>query len=284
VIQALAERAATDANLKDLMRIVAAGKANQDELRKFQAHIDDLNKLLNIKPTPRPPPAPAHHSTTSSPYGPPNSIYRQPPASHPPPIKQDYYMTPQPQALRSKGPVAPPRPDISAILFEFAGGSGDRFLFPKFSILEYRPGAQGYKSTQEGPSIIASFLIARKGSQSDSSLYDPKLDYYQPVTIRVMTAQPKHLDGLWKVVAPQDEVRRYMDSVMDNMTRAEYLLLAMRLPREVEKIATPEVETKEETEEEVLWGATKSMPLVKKPVKIGLTEEQEYQNFIASVS
>ncbi|GJC84333.1 hypothetical protein ColLi_07171 [Colletotrichum liriopes] len=100
-------------------------------------------------------------------------------------------------------------------------GNGDRYLFPKYSILEYLPGGQ---------QVIASFLIVRKGSQLEYG-GDAKLDYYQPVTIRIYAHSGRHLEYLQRVVAPPDEVRRYMDDVMDNMTRAEYVLLAMRLPR-----------------------------------------------------
>ena len=60
---------------------------------------------------------------------------------------------------------------------------------------------------------------------------DPSLDYYQPLTIRLFTPAGRHLEHLARVVAPPDEVRRYMDDVMSKMTRAEYILLAMRLPR-----------------------------------------------------
>ncbi|OAA60591.1 hypothetical protein SPI_05715 [Niveomyces insectorum RCEF 264] len=148
------------------------------------------------------------------------------------------------QALRSKGPPPPPKVDVSAVVFEFAGGTGDRYLFPKFSILEQTTTPQGV------PEVIASFLIVRKGSASEYG-GDPDLDYYQPITVRLQvapashslsssfsllsssssSANPKLLDYLARVVAPVDEVRRYMDNIMNNMTRAEYVLLAMRLPR-----------------------------------------------------
>lgn len=131
---------------------------------------------------------------------------------------------PGPQALRSKGPPPAAKPDISAVIFDF--GTGDRYLFPKYSILEYLP-------TQNGHQVVVSFLIVRKGSTSEYG-GDPDLDYYQPVTMRLFTHTGRHLENLARVVAPQDEVRRYMDDVMDNMTRAEYILLAMRLPRVTE--------------------------------------------------
>jgi len=186
---------------------------------------------------------------------------------------------PQPQSLRSKGPLPGPKSDISGICFEFAGGSGDRFLFPKYSILEYLPGGQ----------VIASFLIVRKGSSSDSPTYDPGLDYYQPITIRLYTHQGKQLDSLAKVVAPPEEVRRYMDDIMDNMTRAEYVLLAMRLPKDVEQ--TP-AETQEEPPEkpqplpnQILWATTNPTVTPKvKPAQKVITEEDQYQNFISTVS
>ncbi|KIH87682.1 hypothetical protein SPBR_08915 [Sporothrix brasiliensis 5110] len=133
------------------------------------------------------------------------------------------------QALRSRGP--PPAPkllDVSAVVFEFAGGTGDRYMFPKFSIVEYIPMPQGPAEA------VASFLIVRKGSTSEYG-GDPDLDYYQPITVRLQVSplsnSQKLLDYLAKVVAPVEEVTRYMDNIMHSMTRAEFVLLAMRLPR-----------------------------------------------------
>lgn len=153
------------------------------------------------------------------------------------------------QALRSKGPPPPPKqPDYSAIVFEFAGGNGDRYLFPKFSLLDYQEipstssnSTQGQKQQQ----VVASFLIVRRGSKAEYPMADPELDYYQPMTIRLFTAAPsgKHLlDNLARVVAPEDEVKRYMDDIMDTMQRSEYVLLAMRLPRPTETPETGEGE------------------------------------------
>lgn len=133
------------------------------------------------------------------------------------------------QALRSRGP--PPAPkllDVSAVVFEFAGGTGDRYSFPRFSIVEYIQMPQGPAE------VVASFLIVRKGSTSEYG-GDPELDYYQPITVRLQVSplsnSQKLLDYLGKVVAPVDEVTRYMDNIMHSMTRAEFVLLAMRLPR-----------------------------------------------------
>ncbi|KAM7194392.1 hypothetical protein V8F33_007280 [Rhypophila sp. PSN 637] len=130
------------------------------------------------------------------------------------------------QALRSKGPPPALKADISAIVFEFAGGNGDRYLFPKFSILDT-------KHTLPPPQqqVVASFLLVRRGSKSEYPLADPEMDYYEPLTIRLFTSAGRHLEQLARVVAPEEEVRRYMDDVMERMTRGEYLVLAMKLPR-----------------------------------------------------
>lgn len=297
VIQMLAERAATDPDLKALMRIVANGEATPEELKKFQMHIDELTRIQKARqaaaqasqPPSLPPPAPAPasssvngHTTarpTPSATTTPTAPARTTPAPTPPTSRPDPQYQPQPQALRSKGPLPPTKPDISGVVFEFTGGSGDRFLFPKFSILEYLPGGQ----------VIASFLIVRKGSSSDSPSYDPELDYYQPITIRLYAHQGRQLDALQKVVAPQDEVRRYMDEIMDKATRAEYVLLAMRLPRDTEQ--APVVDKDEEAEKagqidiNPLWPTTNPTLLPKaKPVKKLPTEEESHQAFINSVA
>ncbi|KAI0517095.1 hypothetical protein F5B22DRAFT_636036 [Xylaria bambusicola] len=189
------------------------------------------------------------------------------------------------QALRSKGPPPSTKPDISAVVLEFAGGTGDRYLFPKYSILEFSPDC-----TQ----VVTSFLIVRRGSKLEYG-GDRELDYYQPITLRIHSHSPKVLEHLARVVAPQEEVQRYMDDVMENMTRAEYVLLAMRLPRAEredpidERSDTPKgSETSQPSQlPNVLWDH-RSTPV--KPGSIKPTsaksagEDEQYQNFIATVS
>ncbi|KAK3689582.1 hypothetical protein B0T22DRAFT_174153 [Podospora appendiculata] len=210
------------------------------------------------------------------------------------------------QALRSKGPPPPPKPDISAVVFEFSGGTGDRYLFPKFSMLENVAVGPGQQQ------VVASFLIVRRGSKSEYPVADPELDYYQPITIRLFTTSGKHLDSLARVVAPQEEVRRYMDDIMDKMTRAEYILLAMRLPRSDGKEEPGSTDEKEKESQAngpaaavkqseveivqppphpgVLWGNSKppkpeirELPprsKVYKPMDV----DDQYQSFVSSVS
>lgn len=224
--------------------------------------------------------------------GTPNGQSQSPAAQQPTPAPQ--------QALRSKGPPPAVKPDVSALVFEFSGGSGDRYLFPKFSIVEQ-------VQTPLGPQIIASFLIVRKGSVSEYG-GDPKLDYYQPVTLRISSTQPRHLEYFSRVVAPQEEVRLYMEDIMDNMTRAEYVLLAMRLPKPEKEVkedgtgpdkenraelshnATPEADDRGEIFRKGLtWKKDKAMKLLAKPAALNnggriMGEEETYQSFIASVS
>ncbi|KYK57584.1 hypothetical protein DCS_04595 [Drechmeria coniospora] len=199
-----------DQRTKDMIRRVADGRPGPTDAQDLKDILDRLHRDAKIVPKASIPPAQARPQV---PNGLPNGQVK---AAGAPAMAQ-----PTPQPLRSK--AAPPvsRPDISAVIFDF--GTGDRYLFPKYSVLEFLP-------TQTGQQVVASFLIVRKGSTSDYG-GDPALDYYQPVTIRLQSNSGRHLENLARVVAPQDEVRWYMDDIMDNMTRAEYVLLAMRLPR-----------------------------------------------------
>ncbi|KAL9045440.1 MAG: hypothetical protein Q9214_001512 [Letrouitia sp. 1 TL-2023] len=245
VIQMLATRAASDHNLKALMKVVASGYASQEQLRSFQNHIDELNDIIKSSKNPTQQifnrdmnltsnnthsfPS-THHAGSSSPYTPPaakptpSTSYAAP--SHPPAlIKPDplnqYYSHLAPPPPKPKPSVAY-KPEISAIVFDFGGG-GDRFSFPRLSILEYLPG---------GTQVIVSFLIIRKGSSTPkSSDYKDSLSYYQTVTLRLSTPNPRTLEPLARVVAPKEEVKKYMNGIFDKMNPAKECFLTMRLPR-----------------------------------------------------
>ena len=87
-----------------------------------------------------------------------------------------------------------------------------------------------------------------------------------------------------------------MDDVMDNTTRAEYVLLAMRLPRETKESGTPVSEKEAEAAQpphvntQVLWATTTPTVIAPKPMNVTkaseilLSEEEKYQKFIATVS
>ncbi|KAI9879708.1 MAG: hypothetical protein M1830_007493 [Pleopsidium flavum] len=251
VIQMLATKAATDHNLKALMRVVASGKASPAELRVFQDHIDELNGILQARSHASRPLAPSpstasplHRGTSSSdtffaPHGQQilgaSNLHGSTPASSSASIKTEpssQYYSEAPPPARSKGPP-PTKPDINAVVFEFTSGTGDRFLLPKYCVLEYLPG---------GTRVIASFLVVRKGNASGSQTHDPKLDYYEPVTMHFSSPHARILEPLVRVVAPLDEVRRYMDEIMDTTGRAKSVHLVLQLPRAPDDIMADEEE------------------------------------------
>ncbi|KAG6007564.1 hypothetical protein E4U54_008814 [Claviceps lovelessii] len=263
----LVKTALEDQRTKDMIRRIADGKPGFTDATDLKQILDRLHRDAKIAPqAPLPGPPPLRASATSGPAvggggggGGGGGSHQK--TSTPKSTQQQSNSHSQ-ALLRSKGPPPPAsRPDVSAVVFDF--GSGDRYLFPKYSILEFLP-------TKSGQQVVASFLIVRKGSTSEYG-GDPNLDYYQPVTIRLQTSSGRHLENLARVVAPQDEVRRYMDDVMDNMTRAEYVLLAMRLPRadfdpeegvgavEESKASSPSPKSEPETDQnstpkpDVLW-------------------------------
>ena len=143
---------------------------------------------IMVPPAPPPPPTsmtPDSSSVTPSPT--PRSLPpTQPVPSHsmppgpPPPQPQTSQIPPPPARARNSQqygspttyyhqtppPTPPPKPSIKAVVFEFTSpltpygsstsghaGSGDRYLFPENSILEFLPG---------GNTVIASFLIVRE--------------------------------------------------------------------------------------------------------------------------
>ena len=244
VIQMLATRAASDHGLKTLMKVVASGQASATQLKDFQDHIDELNTLLKSQPSlieplqdesrPQPPPRSGQEyvSRVVVPTPTPDKSWTQIPSTAPystptakyPPIKTEPSAKTQPftaPLVGSKSPYTVHKPEISSIVFDF-GGTGDRFSFPRFSILEYLYG---------GTQVIVSFLVIRRGSTAKPEKYKDNRNYYQPVTMRLSTPHPRFLEPLAKVVAPPDEVRRYMDSVFDKMSPADTVFLATRLPR-----------------------------------------------------
>ncbi|KAI1383956.1 uncharacterized protein F4822DRAFT_418120, partial [Hypoxylon trugodes] len=281
----LLKKALDDRNTQEIIRRVSHGKFTKfSDTTDLKSILDKLKDLM-VKETSKPLPAtPAPQTTPAN--GPESPAVLNGANSRKGSLAapgQPAHASSSQQALRSKGPPPSTKPDISAIVLEFSGGTGDRYLFPKYSILEY------INPTQ----VIASFLIVRKGSRLEYG-GDPILDYYQPVTIRIFAQSAKHLENLARVVAPQDDVRRYMDDIMDNMTRAEYILLAMRLPKAdkddqgEEGTSTPKVEAMNQLQPSgVLWtGGSKASSTATPPQKAitrPLGDDEQYQNFIASV-
>ncbi|KAI9834600.1 MAG: hypothetical protein M1826_000002 [Phylliscum demangeonii] len=269
VIQGLANRAATDNSLKELMKVVASGGASPEQLRVFQCYIDDVTASARATwPAPAPaesadsplatgasggrPPLTASGTPTpnqptpamprpelgsapsrSAPENPP-SYSRRGPAGTEAASRTPYSARPQP-GPDPISPIANAPLKTTAVVFAFSAGSGDRYLFPKHSILEFM---------SQGTHVVASFLVLRpagdrsepsppssSSSSSRARYYDPALDYYQPVTVQLSASSAKVLDPLAKVVASPAQARAYMTEVMANTARAEESCLVLRLPR-----------------------------------------------------
>ncbi|CAI7663016.1 unnamed protein product [Penicillium glandicola] len=257
------------------------------------------------------------------PYPPQQPSYgSQPPLQSRPPQYGSPVPFPRPPPIPYVSPLVSPQVNYKSVVFEFTSpltpygsstsghaGSGDRYLFPEYTILEWLPAEN---------TVIASFLVVRKvapntpfpletateaanskskgkgaskakkgetkvkpekgklptdtsaPSQPDmpttgtpqkqeptdqTGLLTPGppgtpaneanlKEYWQPVTFRIHAPNAKILEPLARVVKPADEVRKYMNDIMDRAERAPDGYLAMRLPREAplesfEKDGTP---------------------------------------------
>jgi hypothetical protein len=137
------------------------------------------------------------------------------------PQYQQAHQAPRPQQVAPPKPKPfpqPPKQEITAIVFEFTDpySQGDRFLFPKYSILEY---------SKNGMMVIASFMVTRKP-------IDDLDEYYQPLTITLESTSPRNLEILQRVVKDADTTREHMKKLMATLKRADDSFLAFRLRRE----------------------------------------------------
>ncbi|KAJ5973355.1 hypothetical protein N7481_010565 [Penicillium waksmanii] len=248
------------------------------------------------------PPYPPHQQTPYTPGGAQAALQSRPPQ----------YGSPTPY-YRPPGPPPPPaRVGYKSVVFEFTSpltpygsstsghaGSGDRYLFPEHTILDWLPNEC---------TVLASFLVVRKvdpntpfpiesatdnttsrskgkgaskskskkkieidkdskdvpgtpapadtpqkqepsdtpdvkahGASAADTSGTPKQpavneanlkEYWQPVTFRIHAPNPKILEPLTRVVKPAEEVRKYMNEIMDRAERAPDGFPALRLPRE----------------------------------------------------
>lgn len=248
---------------------------------------------------PAPRPGPPYPPARPSPYG--NQPHLQ--------SRPQQYGSPTPYYPQNGTSSLPaPLRNYKAVVFEFTSpltpygsstsghaGSGDRYLFPEMSILEWLPAEN---------TMLASFLIvkevdpstpfpleppadtatgrAKAKGASKTKKGDPKAkakdspapgtptqaagsttdtpqkpenangaapgtpgtpseppttpanlkEYWQPVTWRIHCTSPRLLEPLTRVVKPADEVRKYMNEVMDRAERAPDGFPALRLPHE----------------------------------------------------
>lgn len=251
VIQMLAQRASINPELKVLMKIVASGEASKAQLTVFQGHIDDLTNILarqngnkshalqqpSVTPASQPP---RPYAQPPAPAPAPNAPVQRPMAQSPrPPAQQPYPSHPttypyhaQPQNLptnpalpptRPKAPTPPkPPPQLKGICIEFTSPEslGDRYRFPRNSLLSYAP---------LGRLVTASFLVVRAGDDSRPDFVRTE-QYYQPVTVMFSCASARVLEPLARVVASVEEVRAFMEGVMGTARPAPGARLALRVP------------------------------------------------------
>jgi hypothetical protein len=59
-----------------------------------------------------------------------------------------------------------------------------------------------------------------------------EIEFYQPVTVLLLTDNHDIRHALTRAIRPPDVVEKYMDEVFDKCKRAEETYLAFRLPRE----------------------------------------------------
>ncbi|TID13392.1 hypothetical protein E2P81_ATG11614 [Venturia nashicola] len=221
VIKALAARAATDPELKKVMKVVAQGNASSSELEYFQQHIKELTEQFEKERDEKEKWKP--HSTVKPPV----------PAAPRPPVQNNTAypvngMAPRPPNIPYTHPnPQPPRPRIVStpaplqILIQFGENANDRYSIPKNSILEFLP----------GNSLLCSFVVVKTGAEAvDKNGLDLKLEYWQPVTMKI-SAESHILDMIGRVVATADESRAYMGRVIERCKRADELNLAFRLPK-----------------------------------------------------
>lgn len=266
VIQMLASRAATDNSLKELMKVVATSRATPEQLKEFQAHIDEINGIVkkqnaestNAKKktvkaavsTPTPRPAVAAHPATY------NNVHRNSPLGPGPgPAQAPHF---------NSYPVQPrPEANIKHVVIEFVSPvtgqamSLDRWLFPENAVLDLVYG---------GTEMTCSFFVERKGSDVLASMKDltseevrnmnnkwqADTEYYQPVTMTVKATQHRIIESIARSAKPLAEVQRYMQEVMEKKTRAPQEFLVHRLPNDkMDEFVDSAVELSAEDDEEL---------------------------------
>ena len=260
VIQMLAQRASMDPALKSLMKIVASGSATPGQLREFQTHIDELNAIVQRQRFG----ASMSNNMFNTPGGPPRfsqnpgpGMMRPSPSGGTPlfssskPGSATNFTTPAKTSKVSSSMAT--KSNIIGLAIEFVGSNGDRYHFPRHSILEFAPNAM---------CILASFLVVKKipatigksgsgavGTGTPAKAKDKvvkaedagqgaKIDeadrykdaFHQPVTMRIIAEKATTLQEISRTVSSYEEAKRYMDDIMSRTQRADDVILAMRLP------------------------------------------------------
>jgi hypothetical protein len=84
------------------------------------------------------------------------------------------------------------------------------------------------------PSTPATFVPQPRIEDFDEKNDIADIDFYQPVTVLLLTNNMEIRDALVRAIRPPDVVEKYMDEVFDKCKRADETYLAFRLPRDVD--------------------------------------------------
>lgn len=81
------------------------------------------------------------------------------------------------------------------------------------------------------PATPTPYIPPPRIEDSDEKNDVPEIDFYQPVTVLLLTDNNDIRQALLRAIRPADVVEKYMDEVFDKCKRAEDTYLAFRLPK-----------------------------------------------------
>ncbi|KAH7079155.1 hypothetical protein BKA63DRAFT_438817 [Paraphoma chrysanthemicola] len=266
VIHMLAQRAGVDPELKAVMKIVAAGTASKDQLEFFQTHINELTAVLaKQKEDAAKAKGVATSSSTPTQYSAPRHVQygTQPQMTGYRPLVFSFEegnkdllhfpsysflewlpnhsgakisflvtkMKPKPEADAVSTPSTPAPKAIASLTPAATPTPTPGMPVPNNTILTPGP------HNNQGQFQMATPTTPAPPPQPRIEDFDEKkdiadIDFYQPVTVLVLTDNHDIRHALTRAIRPPDVVERYMDEVFDKCKRAEETYLAFRLPRD----------------------------------------------------
>lgn len=201
VIRMLATRAATNPELKALMKVVASSKASQEQLKLFQSHIDELNVIIrqqeqtersapeaqnnHLEKAPSKPPQ--LDGPTDNVVYPPHSVPREKQPGPPPSPYITHAQQPGPFLAQQRpaakvGPLGPPmnapsythyppqqkpplpEPRVKAIVLEFTTPASSSVAASQDRYLFPEYAVLDTPISGQGLEMVCSFFLVRKGS------------------------------------------------------------------------------------------------------------------------
>ncbi|EAT92118.2 hypothetical protein SNOG_00623 [Parastagonospora nodorum SN15] len=261
VIHMLAQRAGVDPELKSVMKIVAAGQASKEQLEFFQSHINELTavlakqkeeaakagKALPASTTPKavaPSPAPKAPTT----YRPlvftfeeGNKDYLHFPSysflewlPNMSGAKISFLITKMKPKLEQDVSVKPPSTPAPKAMAPPTGAtpSGTPNMETPNMTFAQTPNGQMTPFQPSVPPTPTPFIPQPRIEDFDEKNDIADIEFYQPVTVLLLTDNMDIKTSLARAIRPPDVVEKYMDEVFDKCKRASETYLAFRLPRD----------------------------------------------------